>query len=136
MMGQSALNTSSVLHQSAAAVFFAASAAHMFLWLRLVAADISDDCPISRHSRPFSFYFKAACFVLSWLPLPAAFCLHPASPVRSHLNLTEADAGGIQQYALVACVASFFASYSGELATLGALEPGKKKDSIGKRKVQ
>ena len=121
MAGRTPLRNESIVHQSAAAIFFAASAVHMFTWLSLMA-NVRRECIISRASRPFSFWLKSACFVFSWLPLPTAFALHPASPVRTQLKLTEADAGGLQQYVLVACVSSFFASYSIELAAFAALE--------------
>lgn len=121
MGGRARLSYASIVHQIAAAIFFAGSALHMGLWLML-ATTVSRECIISRASRPLSFFFKGACFVLSWLPLPAAFALHPASPVRTRLNLSEADAGGIQQYALVLCVASFFASYALELGAMERLQ--------------
>jgi hypothetical protein len=120
MSGRAPLSPYSIIHQMCAAVFFAGSALHMALWLML-AARVSKSCTISRASRPFSFAFKACCFVLSWLPLPAAFALHPASPLRTRLRLSDADAGGIQQYMLVVCVACFFASYSIELHVLETL---------------
>ena len=56
---------------------------------------------------------------------------HQEGPGSRHwivLSLSEADAGGLQQYCLVLCVASFFASYSVELA--GALDPaGEQRES-------
>ena len=104
-----------MLHQSAAAVFFAAAIAHMALWIRLCVT-APPASPLSYRVGWRSALFKGACAVTSVFPLPAAFLLHPASPARRVLSLSEADAGGLQQYCLVLCVASFFASYSVELS--------------------
>jgi len=87
---------------------------HMGLWLRFTM-----QCPSSQiyhyQTSSKSFAFKLVCLGLCFFPLPTAFLLHPISPLKHRLALTDADAGGITQYALVTCVASFFASYSYEL---------------------
>lgn len=114
MLGKALLTTESIVHQSAAAIFFLASTIHMGAWLLLVTR-VDSTCAIARQRAPRSFYLKATCFLLSFLPLPTAFLIHPASPVRARLKLTDADGGGIQQYLLVLFVASFFASYAIEL---------------------
>lgn len=121
MQGRAQMTFDSMIHQSAAAVFFLGAQAHMIIWI-IVTATVESSSPISRASAPISFYFKVSCLVFSFFPLPAAFALHPASPIRSRLNLTDNDAGGLQQYALVVCVASFFASYTHELATFAKLQ--------------
>ena len=121
MLGQAELTTDSIIHQSSAGVFFLGALVHMGTWLRLVTS-VDASCVVARVRAPHSFYLKAACFLFSFLPLPAAFMLHPASPVRARLNLTEADSGGIQQYMLVLCVAGFFASYTIELRNFARLE--------------
>jgi len=127
MRGEARLGADSVLHQSAAAVFFAAAIAHMALWMRLCVTS-PPASPLSYRVGWRSALFKGACALTSVFPLPAAFLLHPASPARRVLSLSEADAGGLQQYCLVLCVASFFASYSVELA--GALDPaGEQRES-------
>jgi hypothetical protein len=58
------------------------------------------------------------------LPLPTAFMLHPVSPARRHFHLSQADAGGLTQYVVTACVAGFFASYACELWHLQAKQQG------------
>jgi hypothetical protein len=105
----------SIIHQGAASLFFLFAILHMGTWLYFVTKKCSDTLPFHYKNSPKSFYFKALCFALCFLPLPAAVLLHPVSPVRKRLSLTKADAGGITQYALVACVSCFFASYSCEL---------------------
>ena len=120
MKGEDALTTDSIVHQSAAGIFFAGAIVHMGCWLRLVTT-VDARCALARRRAPLSFCLKAAAFVFSFVPLPAAFMLHPASPVRARLGLSEADAGGIQQYMLVLCVATFFASYTIELRTFARL---------------
>jgi len=138
MDGKAALSNASIVHQSAAAVFFAASIAHMCLWLRLAAGynvacaaggstRVPADCPLHFRHASRSFVFKAGCLVLCFFPLPTAMLLHPASPVRGYLSLTDADAGGLNQYALVACVSAFFASYSLELDRLGRWQAARTK---------
>ena len=121
MQGQARLTTASIVHQTAAGVFFLGSIAHMGLWLQLMMT-VEAGCAISWQRAPHSFYFKASCFLLSIVPLPTAFILHPSSPVRSRLELTEADEGGLQQYVLVLCVAGFFASYYLEFLAFAQLE--------------
>lgn len=106
----------SIIHQLAAALFFLFSIMHMGIWLYFTARK----CESSNNSFHYknsskSFVFKTICFTLCLFPLPTAFLLHPVSPVRKRLSLTQADAGGLTQYALVACVSCFFASYSSEL---------------------
>lgn len=120
MLGRAKLDSASAFHQSFAGVFFLAAAAHMALWLKL-AVSVSGGCPISWRVLFGSFCFKLGCFVCFWLPLPAAFILHPASPLRRRLELTDSDAGGVQQYALVGTVALFFASYTVEFAAFERL---------------
>jgi hypothetical protein len=129
LAGTAALTTASIVHQSGAAVFFVGAIVHMGLWLRLVAGfevrcaaggstRVPADSPLHRRNAPRSCAFKAGCLVLCFFPLPTAMLLHPASPVRGYLSLTDADAGGLNQYALVTCVAGFFASYTLELDSL------------------
>lgn len=108
----------SIIHQSAAGIFFLAAILHMGSWIYFVTRTCSDRLPFHYKNSPRSFYFKMMCLVLCFLPLPAAMLLHPISPLRKKLSLSKADAGGITQYALVACVSSFFASYSCELWTM------------------
>lgn len=108
------LGWDSVVHQTAALVFFLGSIVHMGLWLWL-ATVCHPSLPIHRQRSPKSFALKATCFVLCFVPLPTAFLLHPISPLRKRLELNQNDAGGITQYALVACVSTFFASYASEL---------------------
>ena len=95
--------------------------AQMLAWLRLTLS-VDSRCVLSRARAPRSFILKCACCLFSFFPLPTAFLLHPASPARARLKLTEADQGGIQQYMLVLCVASFFASYTLEFRTFQRLE--------------
>ena len=85
------------------------------------------DCPLHFRHASRSFAFKVGCLVLCFFPLPTAMLLHPASPVRGYLSLTDADAGGLNQYALVACVSAFFASYSLELDRLGRWQAARTK---------
>lgn len=105
----------SIIHQGAASVFFIFAILHMGTWLYFVTKKCSDMLPFHYKNSRKSFCIKAFCFVLCFVPLPLAVLLHPVSPVRKRLSLTQADAGGITQYALVACVACFFASYSCEM---------------------
>ena len=109
------VNWQSIIHQIAAALFFMLSIFHMGIWLYFTARKCSSTMPIHYKNSSKSFAFKALCFLFSLFPLPAAFILHPVSPLRKKLSLTNADAGGLTQYALVACVSCFFASYSYEL---------------------
>ncbi|CAJ1957959.1 unnamed protein product [Cylindrotheca closterium] len=105
----------SIIHQGAAGIFFLTGIMHMGSWIYFVTRSCSDRLPFHHKNSPKSFRFKLICFVLCFLPLPAAMLLHPISPLRKKLSLSKADSGGITQYALVACVSSFFASYSCEL---------------------
>lgn len=114
MKRQVELRWDSIVHQTAALVFFLSSILHMGLWLWL-ATTCHPSLPIHRKQSPKSFRLKVACFILVFFPLPTAFLLHPISPLRKKLELNRNDAGGITQYALVACVSTFFASYSSEL---------------------
>ena len=107
----------SILHQSAAGVFFFCGILHMGLWLALTMT-CHPTLPIHYTQSPKSFRLKLLCFFLCFFPLPTAFLLHPISPIRKKLSLNSQDAGGITQYALVACVSTFFASYSCELWSL------------------
>lgn len=128
MLGRRELKVESIIHQVAAAVFFIGALVHMGAWLQLVTS-VDASCVISSKSSPRSFTFKKCCFVLSMLPLPAAFLLHPASPVRAYIRMTDTDKGGLQQYFLILCVASFFSSYTLELQAFAKL-----KEANGKRK--
>lgn len=115
MRQEAPITISSFIHQLAAAFFFALCIVHMGTWLYFCRYRASSDLIFYYQNSKISFRLKLACLVLCFIPLPTAFLLHPISPVRKRLALSEADAGGITQYALVACVASFFASYSMEL---------------------
>ena len=120
MRGAAGLSSDSIVHQSAAAIFFLSSLLHQVLWLKLCYAE--RESPITGalyHS--VSFWFKLGCTLFGVLPLPTAMLVHPASPARELLSLSDADYGGLHQYCLVLCVASFFASYSLELQ--GVLHP-------------
>ena len=120
MRGAAGLSSNSIVHQSAAAIFFLSSLLHQVLWLKLCYAE--RESPITGalyHS--VSFWFKLGCTLFGVLPLPTAMLVHPASPARELLSLSDADYGGLHQYCLVLCVASFFASYSLELQ--GVLHP-------------
>jgi hypothetical protein len=123
---QAPLHWTSIIHQTAAAFFFFFCILHMGIWLYFCR--VSSDPRLFLHATksPKSFRFKSACFVLCFFPLPTAFMLHPVSPARRHFHyLSMADAGGLTQYALVACVASFFASYSCEMWHLQKLQQQK-----------
>lgn len=115
MLQKVPLEYDSIIHQSAAAFFFLFSIIHMGTWLLFCRFWAQSDLPFYYKNSPLSFAIKVVCFGLCFFPLPTAFLLHPISPLRQRLALSEADAGGITQYALVACVATFFASYSLEL---------------------
>ena len=120
MRGAAGLSSDSIVHQSAAAIFFLSSLLHQVLWLRLCYAE--RESPITGalyHS--VSFWFKLGCTPFGVLPLPTAMLVHAASPARELLSLSDADYGGLHQCCLVLCVASFFASYSLELQ--GVLHP-------------
>ena len=117
MSGRRRLGADSILHQSAAAIFFLAAIIHMAVWL-LMAWRAPVGTRLHWRTALFSFGVKFTCLALCFVPLPVAFALHPASPVRSTLSLRDADRGGLQQYSLVACVATFFASYALELRRL------------------
>lgn len=112
---QAPLHWTSIVHQTAAALFFFFCIVHMGLWLYFCRVSCDPRLVLHATNSPKSFGFKSACFVLCFLPLPTAFMLHPVSPARRHYHLSNADAVGVTQYALVACVAGFFASYSCEL---------------------
>jgi hypothetical protein len=106
----------SIVHQTAAAFFFLFCILHMGIWLYFCRVSCDPRLFLHATKSPKSFRIKSACFVLCFLPLPTAFLLHPISPARRHFHyLSQADAGGVTQYALVTCVAGFFASYSCEL---------------------
>ena len=107
----------SILHQSAAGVFFFCGILHMGLWLALTMT-CHPTLPFHWTQSPKSFRLKVLCFFLCFFPLPTAFLLHPISPIRKKLSLNSQDAGGITQYALVACVSTFFTSYACELWSL------------------
>mmetsp|Transcript_32377 Transcript_32377/g.78686 ORF Transcript_32377/g.78686 Transcript_32377/m.78686 type:complete len:268 (+) Transcript_32377:752-1555(+) len=104
----------SIIHQSAAGIFFLTAIVHMGSWMYFVTRQCSDRLPFHYKNSPRSFYFKMICFILCFFPLPAAMLLHPISPLRRKLSLSKSDSGGITQYALVACISSFFASYTCE----------------------
>jgi len=115
MQRQAPMSMDSIIHQSAAALFFLFCIIHMATWLFFCRFRASAHHYFYYQNSPVSFRFKATCLILCFFPLPTAFLLHPISPLRKGLALSEADAGGITQYALVACVSSFFASYSLEM---------------------
>jgi hypothetical protein len=112
---QASIGIDSIIHQSAAGFFFFFCILHMGTWLFFCRFRASADLPFYYKNSSLSFCFKLVCFVTCFFPLPTAFLLHPISPLRKRLALSEADEGGITQYALVACVSSFFASYSLEM---------------------
>lgn len=116
----------SIIHQGAAGIFFATAIIHMGGWIYFVTRKCSEGLPFHYKNSPRSLSFKLMCFVLCFFPLPAAMLLHPISPLRKKLSLSKADSGGITQYALVACVSSFFASYSCELWTMAHLNQSSK----------
>ncbi|KAL3906404.1 MAG: hypothetical protein SGPRY_010558 [Prymnesium sp.] len=101
MLGRRELKVESIIHQVAAAVFFIGALVHMGAWLQLVTS-VDASCVISSKSTPRSFTFK---------------------------KMTDTDKGGLQQYLLILCVASFFSSYTLELQAFAKL-----KDASGKRK--
>lgn len=115
MRGRVRIRWDSIVHQSAAGVFFLCGIVHMGLYLYMSRFACDPSLVIHYKQSPKSFVLKLCCFVLCFVPLPTAFLLHPISPLRDKLQLTKADAGGITQYALVACVSTFFASYSCDL---------------------
>ena len=113
---QAPVHWTSIVHQTAAAFFFLFCIVHMGIWLYFCRVSCDSRLFLHATKSPKSFWIKSACFVLCFLPLPTAFMLHPISPARRHFHyLSKADAGGLTQYALVTCVAGFFASYSCEL---------------------
>jgi hypothetical protein len=120
MQGQARLGLVSLAHQSAAGSFFLFTILHMIAWLHLTAT-VPPGSPLHWRRGRCSALFKAACLLLALFPLPSAFLLHPASPLRSHLSLSEADKGGITQYSLVALVSAFFASYAVEMRLIDVL---------------
>ncbi len=106
-----------VFHQVCALVFFLTSMMSLGLWLSLAFA-VPPTCPLAfSASRPRSL-FKLLCLLLALFPLPSAVALHPASPLRSSLGLSDMDAGGLHQYALVLALAAAFASFSADLRAL------------------
>mmetsp|Transcript_60953 Transcript_60953/g.70095 ORF Transcript_60953/g.70095 Transcript_60953/m.70095 type:complete len:298 (+) Transcript_60953:115-1008(+) len=123
--GQKQIGWDSLIHQLSAGLFFAFSIIHMGIWLRFCSISQTNTGTTTTTTTNENFYYykkspipfvcKVACFVLCFLPLPTAFILHPISPIRNRFNLSDADAGGITQYALVTCIASYFASYTFEL---------------------
>eukprot|EP00980_Cylindrotheca_fusiformis_P020568 scaffold7641_cov115-Cylindrotheca_fusiformis.AAC.14 len=115
MKKEVAVSKQSIIHQGAASIFFLFAILHMGTWLYFATKKCSHTLPYYYKNSKKSFYFKLLCFLLCFFPLPVAVLLHPVSPVNKRLSLTRADAGGIMQYALVACVSCFFASYSCEM---------------------
>ena len=135
LTNQASITSDSILHQTCAGIFFVLSILHMGIWIRFVVriGDVTKRRSTTGtlqttttttttttsvyyyKNSPVSFGIKVVCFVLCFIPLPTAFILHPISPIRTRLQLSEADTAGITQYVLVACVASFFASYTCEL---------------------
>jgi hypothetical protein len=108
----------SLIHQLNAGFFFFFGICHMGIWLYFVTGICEKTLPFHYQNSPKSFYLKALCFLLCLFPLPGAILVHPVSPFRKKLSFTKADTGGILQYILVTCVASFFASYSCELLVM------------------
>ena len=113
------LSWSSTLHMSAAAVFFLGSTVHMIAWLAMVCAAAPPSSSIHFRVAWRSFCFKLCCCGGSLLPLPTSFLYHPASPLARGRQASLIDKGGLQQYAVVAFVSLFLASFAAELHTLG-----------------
>lgn len=120
------ISLQSIIHQGAAAIFFLTAILHMGCWIYFVTRICPVGLPFHYRNTPRSFCFKLICFTLCFLPLPAAMLLHPVSPLRKRLSLSKSDSGGITQYALVACVSSFFASYSCEFWMMTHERPDEK----------
>lgn len=128
--GGGGLALASQLHMAAAAVFFLGALVHMATWL-LLALSVPRESPVHYRAAKASFGFKLCCCAGSIAPLPASFVYHPASPLARGRKASLVDQGGLQQWVLVGCIASFLASYALELAALPRHEAARMREVLG-----
>lgn len=128
--GGGSLALASQLHMVAAAVFFIGALVHMATWL-LLTLRVRRESPVHYRSSRVSFVFKLCCCAGSIAPLPASFVYHPASPLARGREASLVDQGGLQQWVLVCCIASFLASYALELERLPRHEAARRKELLG-----
>jgi len=114
----------------AAAVFFLGALVHMATWL-LLTLSVPRESPVHYRAAKASFGFKLCCCASSIAPLPASFVYHPASPLARGREASLVDQGGLQQWVLVGCIASFLASYALELAALPRHEAARMREILG-----
>ena len=128
--GGGSLALSSQLHMGAAAAFFLGALVHMATWL-LLTLRVPRESPVHYRAAKASFGFKLCCCAGSIAPLPASFVYHPASPLARGREASLVDQGGLQQWVLVGCIASFLASYALELAALPRHEAARMRELLG-----
>lgn len=109
------VNAQSMVHQSAAAVFFGMSFIHAALVLLLLAK--SQCLPNALTRMRCSWWAKLSCMVIAVLPAVVAFLWHPSAGDGSRVAL---NLGGVSQWVAVASMIAFYASYSLDFVALQA----------------
>eukprot|EP00944_MAST-04C_sp_MAST-4C-sp1_P007181 g7181.t1 len=111
-----ALETQSIIHQLAAAIFFMCSIWHSSTMLGIMQDTSSPILNANDKRNYWSYFFKQGSMYMMFLPAVVSFALHPTSSLSKILHLDKVikagDIGGISQYIAVFAVMIFFTSYS------------------------